>query len=176
MSYWMHACKREVAGRRQLRRVNASGEQSATFYGILLRSLRVAVTFAKGVVQSPKFVIAFTRLSGAFYKTYERKLNFSTLTLWQLPSDCNHSEDYIQAKQRILLLFLYLKLFDISMYSTFFRYISLLLFYKIKKVTRMQFKRVLFNYISFLKIFTFKCRQWFNDLCFCLKFPASFCD
>jgi len=41
-----------------------SGEQSAIFHGILLRARRATVSLADN--QSRKFVIAFTRLSGAF--------------------------------------------------------------------------------------------------------------
>jgi len=41
-----------------------SGEQSAIFHGILLRARRATVSLADN--QTRKFVIAFTRLSGAF--------------------------------------------------------------------------------------------------------------
>lgn len=63
------------------RRVDASGEQSAIFYGILLRPRRATVSLARSTVtEASKFVMAFTRPPGAFYKTYEGNLNFSNVS------------------------------------------------------------------------------------------------
>jgi len=73
----MRAYMREVAERRRLRRrVNASGEQSATFYGILLRPLRMVVTLAKGVVSEPQVRYSVYTSVGSISQN-EQNLNFS---------------------------------------------------------------------------------------------------